>query len=98
MFDNDYYRDLVGDSWRRSQNDFRNLGIDRLTTQARVRRPEGPASGVRVRAREAASRGWVGQCEVDASHTRQYAMHFLDAKAVSWSITCRCPRKHCSAH
>ena len=35
MFDNDYYRDLVGDSWRRTQNDFRNLGIDGLTTQAR---------------------------------------------------------------
>jgi hypothetical protein len=35
VFDNDYYRDLVGDSWRRTQNDFRNLGIDGLTTQAR---------------------------------------------------------------
>ena len=36
VFDNVYYRDLVGDSWRRSTNDFRNLGIDRLTTQVRA--------------------------------------------------------------
>jgi hypothetical protein len=68
VFDNDYYRDLVGDSWRRSINDFRPLGIDGLTTQARGHRSEGSTSGVPVRAREAASRQ-LEQRDVDAGHT-----------------------------